>query len=78
MLQGGSVAIEDVDILVKAYHSLRHTTKLSFHNPTSGILLELRMSGEALPQDLDLIMNARRNYRSEIRAFTLSDDVIAD
>lgn len=36
------------------------------------------MSGEALTQDLDLIMSARRNYSSEIRAFTLSDDTIAD
>ena len=36
------------------------------------------MSGEALTQDLDLIMSTRRNYGSEIRAFTLSDDAIAD
>ena len=35
------------------------------------------MSGEALTQDLDL-MSARRNYSSEIRAFTLSGDTIAD
>ena len=28
------------------------------------------MSGEALTQDLDLIMSARRNYGLEIRAFT--------
>lgn len=27
------------------------------------------MSGKALTQDLDLIMSARRNYGSEIRAF---------
>ena len=71
MLQDSSVAIEDVDILVKAHH------EASFHNLTSRILLELRMSGEAFMQDLDL-MSARRNYSSEIRAFTLSDDTIAD
>ena len=35
------------------------------------------MSGEAVTQDLDLMI-ARRNYGSEIRAFTLSDNAIAD
>lgn len=71
MLQDSSVAIEDVDILVKAHH------EAFFSQFDLSDFAGVKDEWGSLTQDLDL-MSARRNYSSEIRAFTLSSDTIAD